>query len=46
MNEGGSAGKTPDFQKLKKLYYEYRTFDPTTGYPNEETLKRLGLNNL
>ena len=46
VNEGGSAGKTPDFQKLKKLYYEYRTFDPTTGYPNEETLKRLGLNNL
>jgi len=46
VNEGGSAGKTPDFQKLKKLYYEYRTFDPTTGYPNEETLKRLGLDNL
>ena len=46
LNEGGSAGKSPDFQKLKDFYYKYRTFDPTTGYPNKETLVRLGLDNL
>jgi aldehyde:ferredoxin oxidoreductase len=46
VNEGGSAGKTPDFEKLKKAYYNYRTFDLKTGYPNQETLKKLGLENL
>ena len=44
LNEGGSAGKSPDFQKLKKLYYNYRTFDLKTGYPNQEKLKALELN--
>jgi aldehyde:ferredoxin oxidoreductase len=46
VNEGGSAGKTPDFQKLKGAYYKYRTFDPQTGYPSKEKLKSLGLDNL
>ncbi|TFG22041.1 MAG: aldehyde ferredoxin oxidoreductase, partial [Promethearchaeota archaeon] len=43
LNEGGSAGKTPDFQKLKDAYYKYRTFDPETGYPSDDKLKYLGL---
>ena len=44
LNEGGSAGKSPDFQKLKELYYKYRTFDLKTGYPTQEKLKTLDLN--
>ncbi|MFX1461994.1 MAG: aldehyde ferredoxin oxidoreductase family protein [Promethearchaeota archaeon] len=46
VNEGGSAGKTPNFEKLKKKYYNYRTFDLTTGYPNQQKLKSLGLDKL
>jgi aldehyde:ferredoxin oxidoreductase len=46
VNEGGAAGKSPNFAKLKKAYYEYRTFDPGTGYPNQKKLKSLGLDNL
>ncbi|MHA2050084.1 MAG: aldehyde ferredoxin oxidoreductase family protein [Promethearchaeota archaeon] len=44
LNEGGTAGKSPNFEKLKKAYYIYRTFDAKTGYPNLEKLKDLGLN--
>jgi aldehyde:ferredoxin oxidoreductase len=46
VNEGGSAGKSPDFDKLKKELYNYRTFDPNTGYPSKEKLKSLGLENI
>ncbi len=46
VNEGGSAGNTPNFEKLKKAYYKYRTFDLKNGYPNQEKLKFLGLDNL
>ena len=46
VNEGGSAGKTPNFEQLKKEYYNYRTFDITTGYPNQQKLKSLGLDKL
>jgi aldehyde:ferredoxin oxidoreductase len=46
VEEGGSAGKTPDFQKLKEYYYKYRTFNQKTGYPTQEKLKTLGLDNL
>ncbi len=46
LNEGGSAGKTPDFDKLKKALYKYRTFDFNTGYPNQEKLRTIGLDNL
>jgi aldehyde:ferredoxin oxidoreductase len=46
LNEGGSAGKTPNFQKLKQAYYQYRTFDLNTGLPNQEKLKNLGLNTI
>ena len=46
VNEGGSAGKTPNFEKLKNAYYNYRTFDLITGYPNQEKLRLLGLNDI
>ena len=46
LNEGGSAGKTPNFQKLKGAYYKYRTFDPETGRPSKDKLKSLNLDNL
>ncbi|MDX1798192.1 MAG: aldehyde ferredoxin oxidoreductase family protein, partial [Candidatus Lokiarchaeia archaeon] len=46
VNEGGAAGDTPNFDKLKKAYYEFRTFDLLTGYPNHQKLKFLGLDNL
>ncbi len=45
-NEGEAEGKTPDFDKLKKYYYEYRGFDLKTGYPSEKKLQFLGLANL
>jgi aldehyde:ferredoxin oxidoreductase len=43
---GGSAGKSPDFNKLKNNFYKYRDWDPITGKPKEKKLKDLGLNNL
>jgi aldehyde:ferredoxin oxidoreductase len=46
LDEGGSAGKSPDFEKLKRLYYEIRDWDLDTGYPSQEKLEELGLNSL
>ncbi len=46
LEEGGSAGKSPDFEKLKKAFYEYRDWGLETGYPSEEKLKEVGLENL
>ncbi len=46
VNEGGAAGKSPNFEKLKNAYYNYRSFDLKTGYPNLKKLKFLGLDNL
>ena len=46
VSDGGSAGKTPNFQQLKDAYYKYRQFDMESGYPNKEKLKDLGLDNL
>jgi len=46
VNEGGSAGKTPNFQRIKKAYYEYRQFDKESGYPSQDKLKELGLDAL
>ena len=46
VSEGGSAGKTPNFKQLKDAYYEYREFDKESGYPPQEKLKDLGLDDL
>ena len=44
--EGGSAGKTPNFEKLKNLFYKYKEWDTKTGKPSETKLKQLGLDKL
>jgi aldehyde:ferredoxin oxidoreductase len=46
LSSGGSAGKTPDFDKLKKLFYDYRDWELDTGKPSHEKLKKLGLDHL
>ncbi len=46
FDDGGAAGRTPNFEQLKKLFYEYRDWDPNTGKPNESKLKSLGLDKL
>lgn len=46
LEEGGSAGKSPDFEKLKKLYFNVRDWDLETGYPSQEKLEDLDLENL
>jgi aldehyde:ferredoxin oxidoreductase len=44
--EGPIAGKSPDFNKLKQLYYQFRDWNPETGIPNEKKLKELGIFNI
>jgi len=44
--EGAVKGKAPDFEKLKKFYYQIRDWDPITGKPNIKKLKELGLDSL
>ncbi|MBD3194914.1 MAG: aldehyde ferredoxin oxidoreductase [Candidatus Lokiarchaeota archaeon] len=46
LEDGGSAGKTPDFDKLKDFYFKVRDWDAETGYPSQEILKELGLENI
>ncbi len=46
FKEGGSAGKAPNFERLKKAFYEYKDWDFTTGKPSKEKLKSLGLEHL
>jgi aldehyde:ferredoxin oxidoreductase len=41
-----SAGKTPDFERLKHEYYKYRSWNIETGELNQEKLKKLGLKGL
>ena len=46
FNSGGSAGRTPDFAKLRKLFYKFRDWDLNTGKPTKNKLKQLGLDTL
>jgi aldehyde:ferredoxin oxidoreductase len=46
FKSGGSAGKTPDFRKMKKFFYSYKDWDITTGMPSNRKLNLLGLVNL
>ena len=46
FNSGGSAGRTPDFAKLKKLFYKFREWELNTGKPTKNKLKQLGLDTL
>ncbi|MFX1573263.1 MAG: aldehyde ferredoxin oxidoreductase family protein [Promethearchaeota archaeon] len=43
FSNGGSAGKSPNFEKLKKLFYQYREWDLVTGKPSEKKLKTLNI---
>ncbi|GAB4318820.1 MAG: aldehyde ferredoxin oxidoreductase family protein [Promethearchaeota archaeon] len=43
LDEGGSAGKSPNWKQMLKQFYEYRQWDPQTGAPSEEKCRRLGL---
>ena len=46
FNSGGSAGRTPDFDKLKNHFYKYRNWEFNTGKPSKNKLKKLGLDKL
>jgi aldehyde:ferredoxin oxidoreductase len=46
FESGGSAGKSPDFEKLKKFFYKFRDWELDTGKPSNEKLKQLGLDKL
>ncbi|MFX1348531.1 MAG: aldehyde ferredoxin oxidoreductase family protein [Promethearchaeota archaeon] len=41
-----SAGKSPNFERLKNEYYKYREWDIESGKINQEKLKKLGLEKL
>ncbi len=41
---GPDMGYAPDFEAMLKAYYEVRGWDPKTGMPTRERLKKLGLN--
>lgn len=43
LPDGGAAGFVPDLQTMLREYYEARGWDPVTGQPTPETLRRLGL---
>lgn len=44
--DGASAGKAPDFDKLKEHFYEFRNWDPKSGAPNDKKIKELSLGNI
>jgi aldehyde:ferredoxin oxidoreductase len=46
FEKGGSAGKTPDFEKLKNFFYKFKEWNPETGKPSETKLKQLGLDKI
>jgi aldehyde:ferredoxin oxidoreductase len=46
LNNGPVDRKTPNFQRLKQFYYNYRKWDPITGKPKNKKLKQLGLEKL
>ncbi len=41
--DGSAAGNLPDMEQILAEYYEARGWDPVTGAPTPETLKRLNL---
>jgi len=46
LKEGPLRGLSPEFNKMKKIYYGLRDWNEITGKPNFRTIKRLGLSNL
>ncbi len=43
VSEGGAAGRSPDWKKMLKQFYEFRKWDPVTGIPTKEKIEELGL---
>ncbi|MCX7981588.1 MAG: aldehyde ferredoxin oxidoreductase family protein [Syntrophales bacterium] len=43
LEEGSSAGKTPDLEIMLREYYSYRDWDWETGKPKKEKLLSLGM---
>jgi len=43
FKDGGSAGRTPNFEKLKSLFYKHREWDPSSGKPSVKKLRELDL---
>jgi aldehyde:ferredoxin oxidoreductase len=43
LEEGSTAGKSPDMGTLLKEYYDFRKWDWKTGKPTKEKLIELGL---
>jgi len=39
----GNDGNVPDVDLLYREFYAYQEWDPATGWPSEEKIKRLGL---
>jgi aldehyde:ferredoxin oxidoreductase len=43
LEEGATAGITPDLDRMLDEYYAYRGWDPATGLPTQAKLAELGL---
>ncbi len=43
LEQGSTAGSRPDLEIMLKDYYAYRGWDPHTGWPTQEKLSELGL---
>ncbi len=43
LEQGSTAGSRPDLEIMLKDYYAYRGWDPDTGWPTQEKLSELGL---
>ena len=46
LKSGGSKGKSPDFNKMRRLLYEYRDWNLNTGKPSDDKLRYLNLNEI
>jgi aldehyde:ferredoxin oxidoreductase len=44
--EGVVRGKAPDYRKLKRIYYDFRTWNPNSGAPKVNKLKELDLDKI
>jgi aldehyde:ferredoxin oxidoreductase len=43
LDEGTSADRVPDMDKMLREYYAYRSWDWETGRPSRDKLLELGL---
>ncbi|MFX1280273.1 MAG: aldehyde ferredoxin oxidoreductase family protein [Promethearchaeota archaeon] len=43
FSEGGSKGKSPNFEEMKRIFYKIRDWDLVSGKPNENKLKALNI---